>query len=75
MKSSYTDILLEDINRKFELIMEMYQSLVGSKEAERILQKDTGALKLDMRTTQAAVTATSKQVHNHEKRITKLESS
>ncbi len=51
----------------------MYQDTAGVKKAACILQKDTGKLQLDMRTTQAAVTATNKQVHNHEKRITKLE--
>ena len=71
MKKNYTDVLLEDMNHKFDLLLE----IVGQMRDEMktlAKQTDLEEVKQDVKVVKAAVTDLSRQVHGHEKRFTKL---
>ena len=71
MKKNYTDVLLEDMNHKFDLLLE----IVGQMRDEMktlAKQTDLEEVKQDVKVVKAAVTDLSLQVHGHEKRFTKL---
>lgn len=76
-KKSYHDVVLEDINGKFDTLLEivvpMQRDVATLKEDVAVLKEDVAELKSDVRTIKAALTVTSTQVHDHERRITNLE--
>ena len=70
---NYTDVLLEDINAKFDAIMEIVQPLVSLPADVREIKEDVSATKADLRIVKAAVTDQSHQLNDHERRILALE--
>ncbi len=67
-----TDVLLEDINSKFDKLIEVVYQM--REEIKSTATKDDLVdVKSDLRTVKAAVTDVSSQVNNHENRITRLE--
>ncbi len=71
---NYTDSILEDINSKFDAILEIVIPM--KKKVDRIpqIESDIAGIRADTRTMRIAMTETNKQVGNHETRITRLES-
>ena len=70
--SDHTDVLLEDINGKFDIILE---AVGGLQEEMKGLAKqpDLEEVKTDVTTIKLAVTGHSEQLTNHENRIGQLE--
>jgi hypothetical protein len=70
---SDTDILLEDINCKFDAVLE---AVGGIRQEMKDLAKlsDLDELKADVKTIKTVVTSQSHQLDNHENRINVLES-
>ena len=73
MAKDYTDILLEDMNGKFDLLLELMTPLKQMQSDIKVTKEDVAELKTDVRIIKAAVTDSSHQVRDHNKRITKLE--
>ena len=71
MSDNYTDILLEDINDKFERIVEAVGQL-HDKVNQKSNQSDIDEIKADLKIVKAAVTDMSRQVNEHEERLHKL---
>lgn len=72
MSDNYTNVLLEEMNSKFDAVLEM----VGGMNDKIIDIQSNMATKdalEEVKTIKSAVTDTSHQVQNHERRITKLE--
>ncbi|HEX5448314.1 MAG TPA: hypothetical protein VFW90_03905 [Candidatus Saccharimonadales bacterium] len=67
--NNYTEALLEDINGKFDAVL---NGLQGIREV-MARQEDLEEVKADIKTIKIAVTDTSTQVQDHERRITHLE--
>jgi hypothetical protein len=72
MKKNYTDVLLEDMNHKFDLLLEAIAPLKDMQKDIFALKEDLEEVKQDVKVVKAAVTDLSKQVHGHERRFTKL---
>jgi hypothetical protein len=74
-KGNYTDILIEDLHSKMDAVLEIVVStrdeLMG--KIEDLRNVDLLEIKDEIHTLRLAVTETNKQVKNHEKRITTLE--
>lgn len=72
MSNNHTDVILEDMNSKFDLVVELVTEM--RKDITGMATKDDIAeLKADIKVIKAAVTDTSHQVQDHEQRITTLE--
>jgi len=69
---NYTDVLLEDINGKFDAVLD---GISGIRErVDNLPARDEfNDVKDDIRTIKSAVKGTNKRLEDHEKRITKLE--
>ena len=69
---NYTDVLLEDINGKFDAVLD---GISGIRErVDNLPARDEfNVVKDDIRTIKLAVKGTNKRLEDHEKRITKLE--
>lgn len=72
MSKNHTDVLLEDMNAKFDVMMEAIVQL-RSDMKEMTTKADFEEVKQDVKTIKAAVTDTNTQVQDHEHRITSLE--
>jgi|GEM_PF-3104328 peptidoglycan hydrolase CwlO-like protein len=76
---NYVAALVEDINSKFDLLVEivvpMQKDVAVLKEDMKILKKDMREVKADIKTLQTALTATNKDIRGHGRRITRLEAS
>ncbi len=68
----YTDLLLEDVNSKFDTLLEAFGQLRG-EVSNMARQTDLDEVKADIKVIKAAVTDTNHQVQDHESRITKFE--
>jgi hypothetical protein len=73
-EENYTNVLLEDINGKFDLLIELVTPLlvlppIVSKIADRLERVES-----DVKIIKKVVTGHSATLKNHENRITKLES-
>jgi polyhydroxyalkanoate synthesis regulator phasin len=70
---NYTDVLLEDMNGKFDLLLDIMK---GMQEEMRTFAKqaDLKEVKQDVKVIKAAVTETNKDVHNLQVRVAHLES-
>ncbi len=70
MNDDHTGVILEDMNSKFDLVVELVQDM-SQKMATK---NDLVEIKEDVKIIKAAVTDLSNQVARHETRITSLES-
>ncbi|MEI6237801.1 MAG: hypothetical protein WCP03_04350 [Candidatus Saccharibacteria bacterium] len=70
---SHTDILLEEMNSKFEAVIEVVGQM--QDQLKDIPKRDEfEELKSDVKIIKTAVVDRSNQLNSHEKRITRLES-
>jgi len=69
----YTDVLLEDMNTKFDVLLEAIQPLGKMSEDLHQTMQDVAELKTDVKVIKAAVTDLSTQVNDREQRVTVLE--
>lgn len=70
----YTAILLEDMNDKFDLIMEAIRPLQTLPAQVARLGEDVAELKSDMKVVKAAITDLTPQVNDIDVRVQRLES-
>ena len=73
--SDLDNILLEDVNHKFDAILEGQAALASLPADVAQLKADMIEVKADVRTIKAVVISHSSQLENHEQRITRLEQS
>lgn len=71
--SHYEGAILENIQDKIDLILEILGVLQPMQSDIRQLKDDVHVLKQDVGVIKKVVTSQSKQLNNHERRITKLE--
>ncbi len=69
----YTNVLLEEMNSKFDLLLEMMQPIKKLQEDTSVLIEDIQTVKSDVKKIKTVVTDQSKQLTNHEVRIIDLE--
>lgn len=67
-------VLLEDMNHKFDVILEYVAPLASVPEDIRQLKEDMAEVKGDIRVIKAVITDHSALLLNHDQRLTKLES-
>jgi hypothetical protein len=72
MKTSHVEVMFEDLSHKFDLLLEAFADMRRSLE-DKASKSDVLEIKTELKIIRAAVTQTSKQVDNHEFRITTLE--
>lgn len=72
MNTQETNVILEDINGKFDHIVEIVGAL-NEKIDKKADKSDLDEIKADIKIMKAALTETSHQVNDHEQRITTLE--
>lgn len=70
---NYTDVLLEDINGKFEFIVDAVGGLQDSVRKIPKMEVRLENIEKDVKVIKLVVKDTSKQLKSHENRITKLE--
>jgi predicted nucleic acid-binding Zn-ribbon protein len=73
---NYRDVLLEEMNGKFDMVLEMVGYLrenMATKSDIRELRDELSEVKGDVKAIKFAVTNMSGDIDDHEKRITKLE--
>lgn len=71
---NYTGILLEDINSKFDMLVELVMPLTLLPAAVAQLQEDIAEMKADIKILKKVAGDHSGKLHNHEFRISRLES-
>lgn len=71
--SNYTDVLLEDMNSKFDTILEIVTPLVQLPQQIRELREDIDEIKSDMMVIKVVAKDHSSWLKNHEVRLTKVE--
>lgn len=71
--SNYTDILLEDMNSKFDTILEIVTPLVSLPQEVRELREKVEDMDNTLRAGVAAIKDHSTQLRDHDYRITTLE--
>ncbi len=71
----YEGALLEEVNYKFELILEIVTPLVGLPAKIDAIDRRLIRVEKDLRSAIIVLTGHSKDQNNHESRITKLETS
>lgn len=74
MKDNHVAAVLEDIDHKIDLIIEMYQETAGVQAKVHTMSDEAKAVRASLKTTQVAVKDVSKQVAGHQQRISRLES-
>jgi len=72
MSKNYTNVLLEDMNGKFDLLLEAIAPLKQMQQDIFTTKEDVAELKADVKVIKAAVTDLSHQVNRHEKEIAEL---
>lgn len=72
MSDNHTDLVLEDMNSKFDAVVELV-SQIRDDVKTLAKQKDLEEVKQDVKVIRAAVIDLSSQVNDHEKRLTSLE--
>lgn len=72
-EAQYIGVVLEEIRDQNKVVLEAVGDLQTKVRKLDRMETDLRAIKTDIKTMKAAVTDTSKQVQNHERRITKLE--
>jgi hypothetical protein len=70
---NYTDVLLEEVNDKFDRIIDVVSQLQDELKRKPD-REEFDELKSDVKVIKAALTDTNDQIQGHEKRITVLES-
>lgn len=76
-EQKYVEVMLEEMNGKFDFLLEVFGPMPS--RLERVEQKvdkltdDMHEVKADIKTLKFALTETNKDVRDHERRITKLE--
>ena len=73
MKDNYVAVLLEDINSKFDVCVEMASDVAEMKVQIGYIFTKMDSMERDNATFKAWFKDSSKQVQNHELRITRLE--
>jgi hypothetical protein len=74
MKDNSIGVLLEEIRDQNKVVLEAVGDMQEQLKDLAPLKADVAELKSDMKVVKAAVTDQSRQVHDHEQRITRLES-
>lgn len=69
----YTDILLEDMNSKYDAVMEILQTLAVLPQQVARIEVRLDELSLDVKVVKAAVTDLSVQVQDIDLRVQRLE--
>lgn len=69
---NFTNVILEDINGKFDALMEITE-IMHSELKTKASQESVDSLQSDLNIVKAAVTDLTTQVDEHESRITTLE--
>lgn len=72
-EAQYIGVVLEEIRDQNKVVLEAVGDLQTTVRKLDHMETDLKAIKSDIKAIKAAVTDTSKQVQNHERRITKLE--
>jgi len=73
MKDDHVTVIIEDMNSKFDAVIESVSGLTTDvKELKKIIP-DVAELKDDVKVIRVAVTDQTKQLNDHETRITSLE--
>jgi len=72
MSKDYTDVLLEEMNSKFDLLLEAIAPLKQMQQDIFTTKEDVAELKADVKVIKAVVTDLSHQVNRHEKEIAEL---
>ncbi|RTK94572.1 hypothetical protein EKI60_03050 [Candidatus Saccharibacteria bacterium] len=72
-EAQYIGVVLEEIRDQNKIVLEAVGDLQTTVRKLDHMETDLKAIKSDIKAIKAAVTDTSKQVQNHERRITKLE--
>ena len=72
-EAQYFGVVLEEIRDQNKVVLEAVGDLQTTVRKLDHMETDLKAIKSDIKAIKAAVTDTSKQVQNHERRITKLE--
>ncbi|HLA48975.1 MAG TPA: hypothetical protein VJY84_00320 [Candidatus Saccharimonadales bacterium] len=70
--NNYTEVLLEDINDKFDALIDGYKA-VRDEIKTLAKQEDLEDVKRDVKTIKKVVTATNEDLKNLDRRVTKLE--
>lgn len=70
---NYTNVPLEEMNGKFDAIIEAVRTVPSLVESVNALSADMEEVRDDVKIIKAAVTDTNQQVQDHEQRITRLE--
>ncbi len=69
----YTNVLLEEMNSKFDLLLEAVKPIRQLQQDTGTLKEDMNEVKSDVKVIKAAVTDVSKEVSAHDLRIANLE--
>ena len=72
-KKNYTDVILEDINGKFDLLLEIVVPMRKEVSEVKKMTDKIPEIQADIKTIKLALKQTNMQVRDHETRITKLE--
>jgi len=72
-KQNYDSVLLEDINSKFDFIVEVISSLTGLAEAIRNMDQRLGRIEAEFVIMKSVLIEHPVDIKAHESRITKLE--
>lgn len=73
MKDDYVAVLLEDMNSKFDAVIESVSGLATDVKELKQLIPDVTELKSDVKVIKAAVTDQTTKLNDHETRITVIE--
>lgn len=73
MSDNYTNVLLEEMNGKFDAVLEIVVDMRNKMQLDMVTKDEFNEVKTDIQIIKAAITDTNHQVQNHERRITKLE--
>ena len=73
MKDNHVAIILEDMNRKFDIVFEMASNIGQMMQDIQVLKRDVAEIQKENAVFKAALKDTSHQVYDHEVRITRLE--
>lgn len=69
----YTGVLLEDINGKFDVIVEAVGQMQDQMKLLKDVPEDLKEVKADVKTIKSVLTGHSEQLADHEERINALE--
>jgi hypothetical protein len=73
MTDNHTNIILEDINGKLDLVLEAVAPIKGLQSDMGTVKEDIAELKADVKVVKAVVTSQSHSMNDYDKRIARLE--